>query len=278
MANVFLSYAREDKERARQLAQALQDEGLSVWWDRDIPAGKTFDDVIQEEINTTHCIVVLWSKDSVKSRWVRTEAAEGADRDILVPVLIDKVPIPLAFRRIQAVDLIDWNGKRANDVFKRLVNDISALTQMSRAVSETALAPVSSDSNRREFRNVRSADVQRSVASSPDFASAERLPPPGRKKVCPERISVYAALALLGIGALSVMGYSGLWLFVSGLGILAMLFGPKGPFLDIEMLAIFVASAVGFFGSMAFYYWAYARLLGKLGRASPKPAKDGARR
>jgi len=42
MADVFLSYAREDQAFAQRLAQALEAEGFSVWWDRTIPPGKTW--------------------------------------------------------------------------------------------------------------------------------------------------------------------------------------------------------------------------------------------
>lgn len=50
MSDVFLSYAAEDRERVERLAWALAELGWSVWWDRDIPAGKTFDAVIEEAL------------------------------------------------------------------------------------------------------------------------------------------------------------------------------------------------------------------------------------
>lgn len=81
-------------------AKALEQQGWSVWWDRNIPPGRTFDQVIEEAIDTAKCLLVLWSKESVASEWVKTEAAEGARRRILGPVLIDEVAIPLEFRRI----------------------------------------------------------------------------------------------------------------------------------------------------------------------------------
>jgi hypothetical protein len=41
---------------------------------------------------------------------VRTEAGEGDRRGNLIPILIDNVEIPLAFRRIEAARLVDWDG------------------------------------------------------------------------------------------------------------------------------------------------------------------------
>lgn len=127
MSDIFISYASDDKLRVEPLAEALSSRGWSVWWDRVIPAGKNFDEVIEEAVNAARCIVVVWSDKSVSSRWVRTEADEGANRQILVPVLIDNVRIPLAFKRIQAANLIGWQRTSPHPGFDQFVKDISGL-------------------------------------------------------------------------------------------------------------------------------------------------------
>jgi TIR domain len=81
-----------------------------VWWDRTIPPGRQFDEVIEEELAAAGSVVVLWSKASVASSWVKTEAAEAMERKILVPALIEDVKIPLEFRRLQAADLSHWHA------------------------------------------------------------------------------------------------------------------------------------------------------------------------
>ena len=62
MSDIFISYKREDRPRAKQIAEKLQENGFSVWWDRKIPAGKSFDQVIQKALDEASCIVVLWSE------------------------------------------------------------------------------------------------------------------------------------------------------------------------------------------------------------------------
>jgi cell division septation protein DedD len=124
MSDIFLSYASSDRETAHKFADALEGLGWSVWWDREIPPGKTFDQVIEEELDSARCVVVLWSKESVRSRWVRTEASAALDRERLVPALIDTVAIPLEFKRIQAATLMDWDGDTANPEFDRLVQAV----------------------------------------------------------------------------------------------------------------------------------------------------------
>lgn len=105
MADVFISYASEDRERVKPVVESIEHAGFSVWWDRKIGLGSSFDREIERELDSACCVVVVWSRHSIDSDWVRNEAQEGLDRGILVPVLIDLVKPPLAFRRTQAAVL-----------------------------------------------------------------------------------------------------------------------------------------------------------------------------
>src|ERR1044072_9391414 len=126
MSDIFISYAREDKGRVEILAKALQAKGWSVWWDPQIPTGKRFDEVIEEALTEAKCISGAWSNHSVSSPCVRAEATEGADRQVLLPVMIEDVRIPLVFRQIQTARLLDWHGSTRDPDFEKLVNDIEA--------------------------------------------------------------------------------------------------------------------------------------------------------
>ncbi len=126
MSDIFLSYSNEDRAIAKSIAEALEAQGCSVWWDRVIPPGRRFYEVIEQELEAAKCVIVLWSHKSVKSKWVNTEASEGDMRGVLVPVLIENdVKIPLAFRLIEAAKLIDWDETQPNPEFDLLLDSIS---------------------------------------------------------------------------------------------------------------------------------------------------------
>jgi hypothetical protein len=106
---VFLSYAHEDLDVAQSISERIGRERWSVFWDRTIPVGFTWDEIVEGAIDASKCVVVLWSPAARNSEWVRIEATEGADRRILAPALIAETKIPLRFRQIQAADLIGWS-------------------------------------------------------------------------------------------------------------------------------------------------------------------------
>jgi hypothetical protein len=126
MADIFISYAREDLDRAKQLARALESRGWSVWWDRRIVAGETFDRTIERELESAGSVVVLWSRDSIESEWTKNEASAAAERNVIVPALLDDVRIPLEFRRKQTANLIGWDGEASHEGFQVLCEGIAA--------------------------------------------------------------------------------------------------------------------------------------------------------
>jgi hypothetical protein len=129
MASVFLSYDRDDVDRARHFAHALQKAGHQVWWDLHVRGGAQFSKVIEEALKAADAIVVLWSKNSIESPWVRDEAAAGRDSGRLVPVTIDGTEPPLGFRQFQTMDLSRWKGRGNVAQLRTFLTDISTLAE-----------------------------------------------------------------------------------------------------------------------------------------------------
>lgn len=127
MASVFLSYDRDDSDRARHFARALEQAGHEVWWDLHVRGGAQFSKVIEEALKAAEVVVVLWSANAIESAWVRDEAAAGRDAGRLVPVTIDGTPPPLGFRQFQTADLSRWKGRGSPPPLRTLLADVDAI-------------------------------------------------------------------------------------------------------------------------------------------------------
>ncbi len=123
---IFLSYNERDRERAARVVRLLESGGWEVWWDRRIPAGRTWRDVLVEALDLADRVVVLWSLNSIQSDWVCEEASEGARRGKLVPVALDDVLPPVGFRQIQVADLSAWDGSHQDPIARQLLDDLAA--------------------------------------------------------------------------------------------------------------------------------------------------------
>lgn len=124
MARVFLSYARDDTELAKQLAGLIGGAGHQVWWDREIHGGSQFSNEIDKALQDAEAVLVLWTEVSIKSAWVQDEAAEGRDSGRLVPAVLDGVRPPLGFRQYQSIELGSWNGDGEPQQFEALLKAI----------------------------------------------------------------------------------------------------------------------------------------------------------
>jgi hypothetical protein len=133
---VFVSYDHDDRERVAALVQRFKRRGWNVFWDRETRIGEKWRVVIEDRLDHARCVVVIWSRRSVDSEWVRAEASRAADLGVLKAARLDRVRPPLPFGEYQTADLVGWHGGR-NAELDRLVRDIrhvlaSGLAQGSR--------------------------------------------------------------------------------------------------------------------------------------------------
>ena len=141
MADVFVSYARTDKERVAPIVAAIEAKGWSVWWDPEIAAGQLFDDQIEAEMNAAKSVLVVWTPTSVASRWVRGEAREAADRGILVPVRFDDARLPMDVRALHTTDLDHWGNDTGSPAFQEIVRALGSMIARHGAASSGKAAP-----------------------------------------------------------------------------------------------------------------------------------------
>src|SRR5262245_29023627 len=127
MSDIFFSYARQDSSRVLPLIRALERHGWTVWLDhRGILPGQSFARAIEKALQEARCVVVVWSKASVQSAWVRNEADVARERQILVPIRIDpEVDIPFGFKHIQTASLWDWEDTRPHPDFEQFIRALT---------------------------------------------------------------------------------------------------------------------------------------------------------
>ena len=124
--NVFVSYSRADQKRALAVIGGLEKAGFQVWWDGLLEGGQTFLKTTEAALHAADAVVVLWSKTSVDSHWVRDEATHGRDARRLVPLTIDRSEPPLGFRQFQVIDLAKWRGDPSALEFQAVIRAVYA--------------------------------------------------------------------------------------------------------------------------------------------------------
>ena len=124
MPDIFLSYNREDQARAKLFAETFAAQGFKVWWDVGLQAGEAYDEVTETALRTAKAVVVLWSKKSVVSRWVRAEATLADRNKTLVPCMIEPCERPIMFELTQTAELAHWQGDASDKAWVAFVADI----------------------------------------------------------------------------------------------------------------------------------------------------------
>lgn len=186
MADVFVSYKREERAITAKIVTALETAGYSVWWDNDLTPRTTWDEEIEREISSCKAVLVLWSPRSVAERtFVRREAGYALDHGKLVPAWIKHCDLPLRFRDVQTADLADWDCRNeAHSGWRRTLGWIADLVGRMPSASSPPSRPV--------------------VARQPSAAEPEsRLPPPVASSA---RVLSTLAVAVLGPLALAAFG------------------------------------------------------------------------
>jgi len=136
--DVFISYARSSEEDAHRIAQSLRQEGFSVWRDDELPAHRSYSDVIEERLKSAKAVVVLWCAESAKSHWVRAEATTALEGGTLVQAMLDGTIPPMPFNQIQCADLKSWNGETGSSGWQKLQSSVAALIRETDDEVETA--------------------------------------------------------------------------------------------------------------------------------------------
>lgn len=124
------------------MAAALEEDGLTVWWDKVLKAGQTCDEVSKGMLRNADVVVVLWSTVSVKSKWVRAEATFGERYSAVILAMIETADRPILFELTQRADLIGWDGDRSEQRWADFVTDLRhAISRKATQKAEAGVGP-----------------------------------------------------------------------------------------------------------------------------------------
>lgn len=201
--DIFLSYTHHDSSRAEWFIRLFKDRGYSVFWDKQsIPPGVAFSDFLRQAVARSRCVVCLWSRESVKSKWVEAEAREADERGILIPVLLDDLTdddLPFGLNLIQAAPLHDWDGASLHDNIGLLLDAVAAKAG-ERHESESTQPPATKAADR-----PKSHDISPPDQDSPQGVDQQH---PGADRQIRARINARtAALAATALALALAGGY-----------------------------------------------------------------------
>jgi hypothetical protein len=127
VVDLFISYSRSNRDMVRHLADAVTALGYVVWWDEELPAHLSYGEVIIRKIGEAKATLVVWSRDSAASEWVRAEADMARHQKKLIQTAIDDCTPPLPFNQIQYAALGDWTGEADHPGWRKVRASLAAL-------------------------------------------------------------------------------------------------------------------------------------------------------
>lgn len=119
---VFISYSRENRDFAERLVGSLRASGLEVWFDKQIRTGTEWDEVLEQQIKNADHLVIVLSKHSVESDYVKNEMFYAQQNNTMVNlIMIEECSLPLAMARMHYIDFTEGYDRGV----ERLVADIT---------------------------------------------------------------------------------------------------------------------------------------------------------
>ncbi|MEL7480603.1 MAG: toll/interleukin-1 receptor domain-containing protein [Pseudomonadota bacterium] len=234
MADIFISYSRQDQEIVEALKDLLESEGFTVWWDAKLYSGVKFEAEIERQLHESAAVIVLWSRYSIDSKFVQAEARVAYEGDRLLPLAtepIDITSIPFTMRDVHIERIDQWvetqNPDDARDALKAVrqmvqLNSQTPATERTDATVEFVFfQAIALSENVKDWKNYleRFPTGQfRDIARNKIKALSDRRRKPKRTDDREERrggglvaaINAAVLVALLGIGGALATGPMGL--------------------------------------------------------------------
>lgn len=133
MADVFISYKQRMRPKVALIAKSLEALGVSVWFDAELRAGKSFGAVINAELAKAGAVIVCWTPDAFAAEdgsdisWVEGEATIARERKVIVPIMLERVSLKAPWNMFHTERMMEWNGDPNDAAWLRVLEAIGKL-------------------------------------------------------------------------------------------------------------------------------------------------------
>jgi len=126
--DVFISYSSDDATHAAALEEALRNQGISVWRDKQrLKPGQHIDQAIPLALREARTVVVIWSSSSIRSDWVKHEASYAAVEGKLACLFVE----PLHFNALPSM----YRDYHADPVSRTIANPAKLIERIAEIAS-----------------------------------------------------------------------------------------------------------------------------------------------
>lgn len=129
MADIFLSYARQERNDVVPIKVFVEKLGLSIFIDVEgLDAGEEFPARLHKEIEQAKLVLACWSPLALSRPWVRTECAAAKSLGKLFPIQIKPITeydMVVAFSNINYMDMTDFLSATAVEKKRNFVGVLS---------------------------------------------------------------------------------------------------------------------------------------------------------
>ncbi|MBY5523561.1 toll/interleukin-1 receptor domain-containing protein [Rhizobium leguminosarum] len=123
MSDVYIVHASKDNEQTGIIVSLLS-EHWDAWWDDNIVGD--FAAAIEEQIQNTKCVILLWSANAKNSIYVKDELRLAQHyKNQIIPIRLDNTVLPYGLGHLSAVDLTAWNGEASHPNLQQLLRKIT---------------------------------------------------------------------------------------------------------------------------------------------------------
>jgi hypothetical protein len=124
-ADVFISYAHDDRARVEPLVRAMRQLAIEPWIDQQLAPGESFPERINIQIASCGAHIVAWSARSLASHWVRSEAELGRNQGTLIPVFLEPCDLQPPFNILHTADLSRWQGEHSDPQWRMVLGALA---------------------------------------------------------------------------------------------------------------------------------------------------------